>query len=104
MFRAITSSPPIVAIIMEWVFATKGERGPCPRAKVVELTDFLLSCDYVPFSMGIVENSIVKLDTSKHGLDWHLDTLIWLRGPSMPVKWAKNDTIEFSFKMSQVFI
>ena len=83
----------IAAIVMEWFFEAKGEDGPCPRHKVEELTRFFLDNDYSPFAFGIIDNTIVKLDTSKCGTDWFSNALVWLHRPSMPNDWTKNDTI-----------
>ena len=80
--KSVFRKSPIKAIVMEWIFKEKGESGPCPEAKVEELTHFLLSCKYVPFTWGIKKNSIVRLDTSKNGRDWFSNALIWLHLPS----------------------
>ena len=87
---------PIKAIVMEWTFKEKGESGPCPEAKVEELTQFLLSCKYMPFTWGIKKNSIVRLDTSKNGRDWFSNALIWLHLSSFSYHAWNNSNISIS--------
>ena len=89
--KSVFRKSPIKAIVMEWIFKEKGESGPCPEAKVEELTQFLLSCKYVPFTWGIKKNSIVRLDNSKDGRDWFSNALIWLHLPSFSYH-AWNDS------------
>ena len=88
---------------MEWFFKAKGETGPCPESKVVQLSKFLLVNKYVPFAWGIKENTIVRLDTNSFGKDWFSNALIWLHQPSLPGRLATNDTIALSYKVTRVF-
>ena len=88
---------------MEWFFKVKGERGPCPEAKVEELTIFMLSNKFVPFAWGIKDNTIVRLDTTNHGKDWFSNALIWLHHPSLPPHLSNNDTIILSNRVTRIF-
>ena len=88
---------------MEWFFKSKGEAGPCPDAKVEELTLFLLSIQFVPFAWGLQKNTIVRLDSSKNGKDWFSNALIWLHQPSLPPNLSSNDTITLSNRVTRVF-
>ena len=94
--KSVFRKSPIKAIVMEWIFKEKGESGPCPEAKVEELTQFLLSCKYVPFTWGIKKNSIVQLDTSKNGRDWFSNALIWLHLPSFSYQTWNDSNINIS--------
>ena len=91
---------------MEWTFSLRGEFGPCPGAKVEELTDFLISNKYVPFSWEfarfVEDGALARLNTSKHGRDWLSDAIVWLHQPSMPDTLAKNETITFNFKVPHI--
>ena len=99
--KSVFQTSKVVAIVMEWFFKFKGELGPCPHAKVKELTDFLLANKYVPFAWGTTENTIVRLDTSRHGQDWFSNALIWLHQPSMPDSLAHNNTITLNSKVAR---
>ena len=88
---------------MEWFFKAKGEDGPCPEAKVEELTKFMLLNKFVPYAWGIKKNTIVRLDTTHFGKDWFSNALIWLHQPSLPSHLAKNDTITVSHRVTRVF-
>ena len=88
---------------MEWFFKSKGEIGPCPDAKVEELTLFMLSNQFVPFAWGIKKNTIVRLETTHHGKDWFSNALIWLHQPSLPPGLANNHTITLSHKVPRTF-
>ena len=101
--KSVFQTSKVVAIVMEWFFKFKGELGPCPHAKVAELTDFLLASKYVPFAWGVKENTIVRLDASKHGQDWFSNAIIWFHQPSMPDTLAQNDTITLKSKVVRVF-
>lgn len=87
---------------MEWFFKAKGETGPCPDAKVEELTTFMLSNQYVPFAWGVKENTIVRLDTTNRGKDWFSNALIWLHHPSLPSQLSNNDSITLRHRVPRL--
>ena len=78
---------PIAAIIMEWIFSGKTDwsKGQvCPPDQVESLTKLLLKSSYVPFTLEQSGMALIKLDTSKHGLDWSYNTVIWLNSYIIP--------------------
>ena len=101
--KTVFQNSPIVAVVMEWFFKEKGETGPCPEAKVEELTKFMLSNEFVPFAWSLKKHTIVRLDTSNYGKDWFSNALIWLHQPSLPDHLARNETITLSYNVTSVF-
>ena len=101
--KSVFREAPIAALVVEWFFKDKGELGPCPEIKVKELTQFLLSSNYVPFAWGIKKNTIVRLDTSNHGQDWFSSAIIWLNRDSLPDYLSTKDMITLRYKEERMF-
>ena len=101
--KSVFQEAPIAALVVEWFFKDKGELGPCPEIKVKELTQFLLSSNYVPFAWGIKKNTIVRLDASNYGQDWFSSAIIWLRRDSLPDYLSTRDIITLRYKEERMF-